>query len=185
MNRVELHVIAGLGGWFTGRGTRWLDQVFDDLSVIWDATWWTHQSYKKIAAGIIARQKRYKDNPTVILVGHSYGALRCKQIAVMLKAAGIEVDYIAGIDATCLPRNEPKMVIPTSVEYVDEFWSSLGWFNCPLRARRYTPDGSKGGKYVYPRGVSHKIYKINAGHIQTASAPRTRNIIVQKVMSLV
>ena len=183
--RIEIHVIAGLGGFFTARGTKALDQIFDDISPVWDATHWYHGSWEKCSNGIIHRVKRYKDKPIIILVGHSYGALRNQQIAVKLKEEGIGVAYIAGIDPTALPFRHPPMRIPTNVEYVDEFWSTRGLFNMPLRVRKRKPDGSRGGKYTYSSRTAHKTQEVRGGHIPCASADQTRKTILNKVLELI
>lgn len=186
MRRKEVHVIAGLGGFFTSRGTRALDAMFDDISLEWDATHWYHGSWKKVAEGIIARVTKFKDEPVVCLIGHSYGALRCQQIAELLNKEGIRVDYIAGIDPTALPYKHPPMLIPNNVVYVNEFWSTTGLFNFPRIRRKYSPDGSRGGKYQYPVGWKGKVekYIIPGGHIPCASDPKTRNIVMTHVERL-
>ncbi len=181
--RIESHVIAGLGGPFVAWGTKALDKLFDDLSPIWDATHWYHRSWGKCADGIIERQKRYGDKPIVILVGHSYGALRCQQIATRLRYHQIQVDYIAGIDPTALRYKHPKMVIPNNVVLVDEFHASRGW---PKFARRRDPKGGKGGMYVFPdtwKG-KRKVTPVRGGHIACASNPITRNKIMNQVKAI-
>lgn len=183
MKRVECHVIAGLGGLLFARGTKALDKLFDEISPIWDATHWWHRSWDKCAEGIIARQKRFRDKPTVILVGHSYGALRCQQIASRLRQNGITVDYIAGIDPTALPANVPTMNIPKNVRFVDEFWATSGW---PALRRWFTPDGSRGGRFVV-RGswTTYRRKTVKGGHVACASNPITVRRIVEKVKELV
>lgn len=180
--RYEIHVIAGLGGWLFAWGTKALDKLFDDLSPYWDATHWYHGSWEKCAQGIIDRQKRFNDAPVVCLIGHSYGALRCQQIASRLNQHGIEVAYIGGIDPTALPRNHPPMVIPSNVKDVDEFHATSGW---PAWARHRDPQGGRGGMYVYRPDATPAIYTIPGGHIACASAPKTRRIILGKVKALV
>lgn len=184
MKRVECHVIAGLGGWFFSGGTRNLDKLFDKLSDVWDSTHWWHRSWEQCADGIIARRNRYKDHPVVILIGHSYGALRCQKIASRLAAHGITVHYIAGIDPTALPWNHPPMRIPSNVKEVDEFHATSGW---PKWARRRDPSGLRGGKYIYPpRWPGHKLVRIiPGGHVACASNLRVVNAILAKVKALV
>lgn len=184
MKRVEAHVIAGLGGHLFARGTKALDKLFDEMSEYWDATHWLHQSWERVAEGIIKRQKRFNDKPTVILIGHSYGALRCQQIAARLNAHNITVHYIGCIDATALPIGHAPMRVSGNVKDVDEFWATSGW---PKFARWRDPEGGRGGMYVYPKNWAgtKKIWTVKGGHIPCASNPITVNQIVKKVKALV
>jgi pimeloyl-ACP methyl ester carboxylesterase len=184
MARIEMHLFAGLGGRFFDRGTRALDAMADRLSPVWDANHWQQRQWQKASDGIIARQKAYGDKPVVILIGHSYGALRCQQIATRLRDRGIAVAYVAGIDATALAPGHPPMKIPDNVALIDEFWASSGF---PAIARWRDPKGSKGGMYVVRPEMKdrHKVIKVPGGHIPCASDPITVTRIMEKVRGLV
>ena len=173
---IQCHVFAGLGGPVTAKGTRALDRLMDNLSPEWDASHWYHGQWKTALAQILAN-----GGSRIILIGHSYGALRCQRIAEELNKHGVDVAYIAGIDPTALTAAQDPMFIPSNVVKVDEFWSTRGLFNMPRINRWRYPDGKRGGMYRYGRGVIHKVHKIRAGHIGTASHKTTRKIILQSV----
>lgn len=182
--RFEVHGFAGLGGIFFDRGTRALDRLFDDLSPVWDCNHWQHRQWTKVARDIAARQKFHQDDPVVILFGHSFGALRCLQISVVLQYYGIEVAYIGCIDATALPMGAPLMVVPDNVTKVDEFWATSG---IPYSARRRKADGSAGGRYVFKPDWKgqHTLTPVPGGHIPCASAEITRRTIVASVKEII
>lgn len=176
--RYEVHVFAGLGGMFFWHGTKALDKIFDDISPVWDATHWRHRSWKKCLKGILQRRVKFKDDPAIILVGHSYGALRCQQIAKELEKQDIPVRYIGGID----PTAGHEMRIPHNVEYVDEFHATRGW---PAFARWRGRKGAKGGMYIYPPSVPNTVHTVLGGHVACASDPFTRSTIVEQVKEIV
>ena len=182
--RVECFAISGLGWIFTAAGVKALDRLHDAISPVWDCTFSYHTGWEAIADGIIARQERFRDEPVVCLIGHSYGALRCQQIASRLHSHGIKTDYVAGIDPTALPPGHPPMVIPRSVLEVDEFHSMKWFFNFPYAARKRDPEGFAGGMYLYSPEVDHTVHKINTGHIATARDPLTVETIVNRVKEL-
>lgn len=183
--RVECHVFAGLGGFFTSGGTKAIEKLIDDLPHEAEAHHHYHREWSATAAAIIARQRKYQDSPIVILIGHSYGAWKCQQIALRLKTFVITVHYVAGIDPTALPLGADPMRIPTNVLEVDEFWSTRGLFNAPLSVRKRHPDGSRGGKYVYPTGIRPRVFELpGTGHIPAARHPTTVNTIVARVRKL-
>lgn len=182
--RIECHVFAGLGGPLFARGTKALDKFMDDLSPVWDANHWWHGQWERACDGILARAGTHGDKPKVLLIGHSYGALRCIQIARRLKSNGLDVEYIAGIDPTALPIGEPPMTVPDNVRFVDEFHATSGW---PHGARRRDPSGGRGGKYVYPASRpkdTYTVYRIPGGHIPCASDPETVRVVVNAVRAL-
>lgn len=188
MQRAEVHVVAGLAGFlpFISYGTRALDKLFDEISPIWDATHWLHSSWEKVAEGIIARARRYKDKPKVILVGHSYGAWRIIQIALRLQSYNIRVDLLVGIDPTCLPKREKgqrvhPMVLPKNVDRCIEIWATVS--GPPKSCRRRAPDGSKGGMYVIPQELEHRheLTKVAAAHIPVAAHTGVVSKIVMEV----
>lgn len=182
--RVECHVFAGLGGPLFARGTKALDHLMDELSPVWDANHWYHQQWERACDGIISRAKARGDKPKVILIGHSYGALRNIQIARRLKSVGLDVEYIAGIDPTALPLGEPPMSVPDNVRFIDEFHATSGW---PAGARRRDPSGGAGGMYVYPASRdkdSYSVHIVPGGHIPCASDPKVVSTIVAAVKAL-
>ncbi len=179
--RTEIHIFSGLGGWFFSRGTRTLEYMIDELPHEADAQHHGHRRWEKVSDGIIARAKKWGNPDLVILIGHSYGALRCQQILARLTTAKIRVDYTAGIDPTALPWRHPPMYINNNVDHVDEFHAGRGW---PARARRRDPSGKRGGKYTYNSGVGHKIYDVGGGHVASARHIVTRKVIMDKVKGL-
>lgn len=187
--RVECHVFAGLGGPFTAGGTKAIEKLLDALpSDRLDAVHHYHREWTETSDGIIARQRRLGDNPIVILIGHSYGAWKCQQIAQRLMQHPIMVAYIAGIDPTALPVDADPMKITPNVLDVDEFWSTRGLFNAPLWKRKCNPDGSRGGKYIYPqrRPPERRVHVLEGtGHIPTARHETTLAVISAKVRGLV
>lgn len=187
MKRVESHIFAGLGGWFTSAGTRAIQSLLDDLPSPAKTEHHYHREWEATADRIIANIKHHGDKPIVILGGHSYGAWKAQQIAKRLAALRIRVDYLYGIDPTALPSGAEPMVVTDNVAFIDEFWSTSGWFNAPLWKRRLKPDGSQGGRYVYPPhwGEDRRhITVVPGGHIPCASADVTRRTIVNHVRGL-
>ncbi len=179
--RTEIHIFSGLGGWWFSGGTRTLEFMIDSLPFEADAQHHRHQAWEKVADGIITRARKWGPPDVCILTGHSYGALRCQQIATRLAWHKIPVHYLAGIDPTALPRNHPPMLISRNVLHVDEFYAGRGW---PARARKRDPSGAKGGKYIYPFGIDYIQYFVGGGHVACAKHPTTQKVILNYVRKL-
>ncbi|MEM9331666.1 MAG: hypothetical protein AAGA53_10090 [Pseudomonadota bacterium] len=183
MYRVECHIFAGLGGPLTSRGTRLLEDMIDQLPLEVDAHHHKHSSYERVTEGIIARAKRFGPAMT-LLIGHSYGALRCQQISVAMAKQNLPVDYVAGIDPTALPLNHLPMEIPDNVLLVDEFHATRG---IPARVRKRIPNGERGGKFVVPgnKPDRHIVVEVPGPHIASASDPITQTRIILMVQNLI
>ena len=184
MARKEVHAIYGLGGKAIGQGITALDATMDALSPFWDCSLWNHGWWEELGKGLVARQKRYNDKPTIIFIVHSYGCLRAQKISKnYLLPNGIKVAYIACIDATALPLGHSPMTVPFNVAKVDEFWATSGF---PAGARQRKPDGSAGGRYVYaPNWPGVKtLTKVNAAHIACAKKEIVVNTIVRSVKEI-
>lgn len=190
-HRVECHAGYGLGGVFAGRGITALDKLMDDLSPVWDCTTWRHSEADKLFNGIVARQARYRDDPIIILIGHSAACLMMIQVAWRLNSKGIKVHYVGAIDPTALLwfglpflRMGPPMVASKNIAKIDEFWATSG---APHMARRADESGKSGGRYIYPSGwpgEGGKPIIVPGGHIPCASAEKTRATILASVKAV-
>ena len=177
-HRIECHVFGGLGWPFTSRGVKELDNLIDKMDPIWDASVWPHSRYKSVLSGILSKWQGKTKKPVIALVGHSYGALRCIQIADALAEEGFKVHYIGGIDPTALWPWMKKMHVPPNVVTVDEFWASSGF---PANARRRSPSGKRGGMYIKNSVSKHKIFKYKSAHIPLASNKKVHERIVKMI----
>ncbi len=156
--------------------------MIDELPLVVDAHHHRHGDWQKVFDGVLARARRF-DAAMTILIGHSYGALRCEQIATKMQKNNLPVAYIAGIDPTALPRGHSPMTIPGNVEIIDEFHATRG---IPANTRRRDPSGRKGGKYLVDtnRSKSHNLIEVPGPHISCASDKITQDRIVGKVVEL-
>ena len=182
--RYEVHGFAGLGYPFTRGGIWALDKLIDELPDKAESTPHPHGAWDEVADGIVARSKAFGEKPVVCLFGHSWGCLTMLYLARRLQSNGIGVEYLAAIDPTALVTGSPPMLVPTNVRHVDEFWSTKGFLNFPKWARR-DPSGKAGGKYVYPKDMSHEIFEVPAGHIATASHKITVERIIDRIARII
>jgi hypothetical protein len=188
---VEVHFIGGLGGFFPpiSAGTRKLEKQTEQLLPGVEAYHWLQIGWKGARNRVLANYKRTKEKPIIIIGGHSKGAQKAIFMARDLERAGLGVHYIAGIDATAIFPWEEKMTVPHNVGFVDEFWSTVGPLNFPLINRKCFPNGSGGGKYVYPKEWDADRYKVHVmkgwGHIPIASAPFVQERILTKIDEVV
>jgi hypothetical protein len=123
----------------------------------------------------------HKAGKTIAGGGHSYGCLEWHKISIDLAKLNIPIAYIGSIDPTASPVGYGAMPIAGNVEFVDEFWASLGW---PAFARLRSGSGARGGMHVYPYGTKHKIHKFMSGHIALASKEAVQARIVEKAREL-
>lgn len=181
-NRVECHLFSGLFGVGAKKGTKTLEKLIDDLPHEYDARHHRHGRWEWVRDGIISRNNQLGP-ATIILIGHSYGARRCQQIAAALNKSNIDVQYIAGIDPTALTLMQKPMKITKNVKSVDEFHATSGVCH---RARKRDPSGGQGGKYIIPNSLKpkHKVITVPGGHKKCASAKITRKRIVKQVRKI-
>ncbi len=153
--------------------------MIDDLPLEVNALHHRHRDFRKVAEGIIARSGRF-GHQTTILIGHSYGALSCIKVARALAEKGFSVAYLAGIDPTALPPDEPAMRVPDNVARVDEFRAERG---VPAAMRKADPSGKSGGMFVYRKDWPGKgvIVEIPTAHIASASHETTQKTILAGV----
>jgi hypothetical protein len=183
MGRVECHIFSGLLSAGAEDGTKELERLIDDLPSTVDAHHHHHRRWKKVLKGILERHEE-QGSATIILIGHSYGALRCQQIAKKLNSEDISVAYVAGIDPTALFSWQPSMKLSKNINLVDEFHATRGF---PYSARKNDPSGKGGGKFIVPgelEGV-HTTTKVPGPHIKCAASPITREKILEAVRDLV
>jgi hypothetical protein len=176
--RTEAFGIGGLGGHFTLKGIKTIEEIIDHIGPEIDMHSRLHGTWEKIADDIIARAKKYGKPDLVVLVGHSWGCKRIPEIARRLASYDINVDYAAGIDPTRLLKGE--MSIPKNVLDVDEFWATSGVVE---RGRK---SGAPGCMFVFDEGWDGTYTRtiVQGGHIQCAKSPITQNRIKQKVEAL-
>ena len=176
--RTEAFGIGGLGGHFTMKGIKTIEEIIDHLGPEIDMHSRLHGQWESVADGIIARHKHWGPADIIVLVGHSWGAKRVVEISQRLYSYGIYVDYAAGIDPTRLLSGE--MRVPHNVKDVDEFWATSGV------VARGRSSGAPGCKYVYDHDWSgtKKVTVIPGGHIACAKNKKTHGMIKSKVDAL-
>lgn len=178
--RCEIPCLAGLGYPFTAGGVRALEKLIDAIPA--DARSYPYWKADDVAREIVARALEHDDEPTVIIVTHSWAVKTMLEAAAWMRDQGISIRYFAAIDPTALRWTDPPMVVPDNIEQIDEFWSERGWiFNFPLMARRRDPKGGAGGMVVNPHNVQHEIIPVPAGHSASARHDITRDRIVSQI----
>ncbi len=179
MGRVECHLFSGLLSAGAEDGTKELERLIDDLPSTVDAHHHHHRRWKKVLKGILERHKEL-GSATIILIGHSYGALRCQQIAKKLNSEDISVAYVAGVDPTALFAWQSSMKLSKNIDFIDEFHATRGF---PHNARKHDPSGKSGGKFIVPDEIehAHTVTKILGSHIKSASSPITREKILESI----
>ena len=181
-HRAECFLFSGLAAAGSRRGTRALEKLIDELPLEVDAKHQTHRKWTNVLDGILARHIRFGP-ALVLLIGHSYGALRCQQIAGNLNERGITVSYIAGIDPTALPRRHTPMKITPNVELVDEFHAVSG---PPAARRKSDPSGKGGGRFIIPEVMHdrHYLEEVPYPHIRSARSEEVRERILSKISEI-
>ena len=119
-----------------------------------------------------------KEGRLIGVGGHSYGCMESGKISLDMDRLGLHIPYIAGIDPTATPMGYGPIIIGKNVEYVDEFWASLGW---PAVARLRSSSGARGGKFTYPHGTDNRLRKYTTGHIALGSNSTVHDIIAAHV----
>jgi len=182
MDRFECHIFSGLLSAGAEVGTKELERLIDDLPSTIDAHHHHHGRWKKVLKGILERHGKHGP-AKIILIGHSYGALRCQQIAKKLNSEDISVAYVGGIDPTALFSWQPSMKLSKNITLVDEFHATRGF---PYSARKNDPSGEGGGKYIIPAELEyiHTVTKVPGSHVKCASASITRQKVLKAIKSL-
>ena len=183
MKRVECHLFSGMLGVGAEDGTKELERLIDELPSLADSHHHKEGQWEKVLADIVERHKAH-DTAIIILIGHSYGAKRCVQIANGLAVENIDVAYVAGIDPTALFFWQSKMDISLNIGLVDEFHATKGVCH---KARMHDPNGGSGGMYVVPGAMSdvHEIFKVPGKHIKCPASKITRKRILETVEKLI
>lgn len=179
MGRFECHIFSGLLSAGAEEGTKAIEQLIDSLPANINAHHHHHSRSKKVLKGILKRHD-LQGHAKIVLIGHSYGALRCQQIAKALNSEDIFVSYVAGIDPTALFSWQPSMKLSKNVNLIDEFHATRGF---PHNARKHDPSGKSGGMFIVPDELkhAHTVTKISGSHIKSASSPITREKILEGI----
>lgn len=177
---VMVFVIHGLGGFFgpVREGTAKLDKLIDALpgensTALLQANYGT--AINMIDDHVRAHGRK---GLRAVLIGHSYGGLRAKQIADHCASIGVPVPYMAGIDVTATSHD---LSIPANVGMVQEFWASSGPPHSAREARWPVSMFFRGGKYEYPNDTKNEIIEIDTGHIPIANDERVHKEILRHV----
>lgn len=183
MNRIECHLFSGLFGAGSENGTKELERLIDDLPYSVNAHHYHHNRWKHVRDGII---RRHDDlgKAIVILIGHSYGARRCQQLATALDKKNIQISYLAGIDPTAIFAWQKPMKLSTNIDLIDEFHATSGF---PHNARKHDESGKSGGKFIVPSTLDnvHKIITVPGAHIPCPSKKITKARIIEKVEGII
>lgn len=182
MQRIPI-VIHGLMGVlpFISKGTRNIDKLVDALPHPQDSKDFLQISLTGAQRYVAQMEDKY-GKIEILSVSHSMGCYRNIQLAKWCAKRGIIIRYTAAIDPTAINRlfgMTPMVVTPNMVE-VEEFHARYG---VPSMSRVRSPDGKRGGKYIYPPNWSgtRAIHKYQQEHIALASYKPVVDHIVKKV----